>query len=64
MKIVAPAAIALVMLLGVGSVSACEFHQMSMASMAPKPAQSAASAKVKQMVLTYLKELADEHRIA
>ena len=52
------------MLISVGSASACEFHQMSMASVAPKPAQSVASAKLKQMVLTYLKELADEHRIA
>ncbi len=64
MKIVAPAATALAMLIGVGSASACEFHQMSMASVAPKATQSVATAKVKQMVLTYLKELADEHRIA
>ena len=64
MKILTPAAIALAMLISVGSASACEFHQMSMASVAPKPAQSVASAKLKQMVLTYLKELADEHRIA
>jgi hypothetical protein len=64
MKILAPSAIALAMLLGVGSASACEFHQMSMASVAPTPVQSVASAKLKQMVLTYLREIADEHRIA
>ena len=64
MKIVAPAAIVLAMLLGVGSASACEFHQMSMASVAPKPAQSVATASLRQMVLTYLREIADEHRIA
>ncbi len=63
MKIVAPAAIALAMLIGVGSASACEFHQMSMASAAPQPVQSVSAAKLKQMVLTYLQELADEHRI-
>ena len=64
MTILAPAAVALAMLFGIGSASACEFHQMSMASVAPQPAQSVASARLKQMVLTYLKELADEHRIA
>ena len=69
MKILIPSAIALAMLFGVGSASACEFHQMSMASAAPQPArsvqpaQSVASVKLKQMVLTYLQELADEHRI-
>jgi len=64
MKILAASAIALAMLFSVGGASACEFHQMSMASVAPKPAQSVASAKLKQMVLTYLREIADEHRIA
>ncbi len=64
MKILAPSAIALAMLFGVGSASACEFHQMTMASVAPQPAQPVASAKLRQMVLTYLGELADEHRIA
>jgi hypothetical protein len=62
MKILVPSAIALAMLLGVGSASACDFHQMTMASVAP--AQPAASAKLKQMVMTYLREIADEHRIA
>ena len=64
MRILAPSAIALAMLLGVGSASACDFHQMTMASVAPEPAQPVASAKLKQMVMTYLRELADEHRIA
>ena len=52
------------MLFGVAGASACSFHQMSMASVAPQPAQPVASATVRQMVLTYLRELADEHRIA
>jgi hypothetical protein len=64
MKILVPSAIALAMLLGVGSASACDFHQMTMASVAPEPAQPAASAKLQQMVMTYLREIADEHRIA
>jgi hypothetical protein len=38
---------------------------MAMASAAPtQPAQPVASAKLRQMVLTYLMEIADEHRIA
>jgi len=64
MKILAPAAIALAMFLAVGSAYACGFHQMSMAAAAPKPARPAASASLKQMVLTYLREVADEHRTA
>ncbi len=64
MKILAPAAITLAMLFSLGSASACEFHQMSMASVAPQPARPGVSAKLAQMVMNYLKELADEHRIA
>lgn len=65
MKILTPSAIALAMLFGVsGASAACNFHQMTLASVAPEPAQPAASAKLKQMVMTYLQELADEHRIA
>ena len=64
MKYLAPSAFALAMLFGVAGASACSFHQMSMASVAPQPAQPVASATVRQMVLTYLRELADEHRIA
>ncbi len=61
MKLLAPSAFALAMLLGIGSASACEFHQMSMASAVHQPA---ASAKLTQMVMNYLRELSVEHRIA
>ncbi len=64
MKILVPSAFALAMLFSVGSASACAFHQMTMASVAPQTAQPVAAEKLKQMVLTYLMELADEHRIA
>jgi hypothetical protein len=62
MQYPAPSALALAMLFSVGSASACAFHPMSMAS--PQPAQPVASATLKQMVLTYRTELADDHRIA
>ena len=65
MKILAPSAMAVAMLFSVGSASAaCNYHQMTMASVAPEPAQPVASAKVKQMVMNYLEELTEERRIA
>ena len=64
MKFLAPSALALAMLFSVGAASACEFHQMTMASVAPQPAQPVASDSLNRMVLNYLRELADEHRIA
>ena len=62
MKVVTASAFALAMLIGIGSASSCEF--MDMAYTAPQPVQPVASATVKQMAVAYLKELANEHRIA
>jgi hypothetical protein len=62
MKLLAASAFALTMLMGIGGASACNW--MDLALSAPEPAVTASDVTVKQMAVAYLKELAEEKRIA
>ena len=64
MKLVAASACALMMLTGAASAGEGGCDWMTVARSAHQPAQEVATATIKQMVATYLKELSEEKKIA